>query len=311
MQLPDDFYKPFDITYKEITDAIETHRANIPYPVTAKWLNCLVDGFKKKRNEWPQNPLQEAEPLYAYMKEASRLRSRLLRLTACVYLHIAFDLPAVLADEWPGKGVWNDGPDEEHGEDAYFALGNIFPEVLYRVSLDFEVTGISGFLLRFLPSDATVALSRWVMLLRNAAWRHGRRLNNVWVDPDQRSMVQSKMIEAMTAALSHVKNSKPWKAGLLAPPDSAIAGMAVIAFTSPGISYFSENTNVYLLVSVVGNLLIMLYFVWSHWSEQYRKELICFIDQFGQNAMDYMEVAITDPKSLDEYLKKHDPKQTL
>jgi hypothetical protein len=132
-----------------------------------------------------------------------------------------------LADEWPASADWKSGPDELSAENAYFALRGIFPEVLKELRGNRAVMGLSGYILRIAPSDAVTALAHWMMHLRTAAWIHARRLHMAGISG--RTTIEPKMVQAMTTALEHVQNLKPWTAGILSPPDSAVLTSYIIA----------------------------------------------------------------------------------
>ncbi len=307
MPLPRDFYVPFDITYNDVTRRIYDYSETISDLRTRSWLETLVRGFLDERRNWPSNPLDEAPTTYReYMMLASRLRWRILHLTACAYLHISYDLPRVIADEWPNTGSWATGPDQKTGQYIYFDLRPIFSSVLHSVAKRRAVMGIPALFLSRLPNDIVGILSHWVLVLRASAWMHAQRLQSAG---PQRTYIEAKMMEAMIAALSHVQNSRPWPTEFLAPPDDAVfSSIGAWALTFDEISKGVTALNVILLMA---NALLLWWIYrllfWSLFRRDKLQDLGDFIDEFGWRVSQYVAAAVRDPEDLDRFLEEMAP----
>ena len=309
MNLPPNFYRPFDTVYYVVTGRIfafirdgriRTNPPNSFTPDELKWLECLVAEFWRARDQWPENPLLASpSPARYYITEATRLRLRLLRLSACAFLHISYDLPRVTADQWPGTGPWKGMISENGGERLYFELGSIFPEVLKSVYRHTWVMGGLAVGLWFVPSAIVGATSSWMLLLRRQAWAHARRLANMG---SGRAYVESQMIIAMTAALAHVKNLQPWTAGTLLPPDKAVFASAIVGFVG-----FQELLN-RLNTFAFGAFSVASLAIYAAYSRQRRtNEIVAFINELGSRIMEYLDVAINNPEGLDNYIERRAP----
>lgn len=305
MNLPAQFYAPFDLTYGMVTERIHEHCVTIPHPATNLWLKRLVTSFQTERSKWPENPLYAAarSPYFPYMREAARLRFRFLRLAACAYLHISYDLPRILADEWPASGSWKAGPAEAAGEDAYMKLAPIFERILVSKSHDREVVGIVASILHLVPTSAILTLNHGVMNLRRAAWSHGKRLHE---QPHQRPTIEAAMLRAMTAALQHVKDSRPWSGGLLFPPDEALRMPAATSLL--GVGEIAERPGLIMgILSILfgAGSLILFRLVYQ------RNELRSFLEEFTRRARKYVEFAVRNPNELEEYLRRSAPRRLV
>jgi hypothetical protein len=94
----------------------------------SQWLSTLIAGFQNERNNWAMQTNNEFKD---YLGSCARLRLPLLRLVAGAYLHISYDLARVVADNWPGRPR-SPEPSEVEGEELYFDLATVFPQVAHR-----------------------------------------------------------------------------------------------------------------------------------------------------------------------------------
>jgi hypothetical protein len=117
------FFEPFDRTWDEVSATMKEHLNQLPLSPERNWLDALIEGVKDERDEW----LNTAN-LSGYLNACSRLKSRFLRLMVATYLHISYDLPRVLADNW-----LTDPPPEVRREFIYFDLAPVFPDVLKKI----------------------------------------------------------------------------------------------------------------------------------------------------------------------------------
>ena len=151
MPLPRNFYRPFDRTYRKVTDKIALYDA--ADPAERRWLNALIDGFQAERDVWDTTP--ELSP---YFLRCTRLKHRLLHLAVCAFLHISYDLPRVIANGSPGFPPWLP-PSSLRGQWIYFDLASNFPEALQEIAHDRTVMGYPTLFTWLIPSTAMDSLS--------------------------------------------------------------------------------------------------------------------------------------------------------
>lgn len=305
MRLPTKYFEPFDITYREVTSQIRLFRLGASHDGSAEWLSVLTDRFWVERHLWEAN-LENNFQYREYFSVASRLRWKVLHLTACAYLHISYDLPRVLADNWPGTGNFRHGPDEAAGERAYFALHPVFQAAIIAVWRNPKVVGIAVVLSRIFPEGTSAVLVQSALHLRRAAWMHAERLRNA----SNRRYIEERMLEAMTAALRHVLSLKPWTAAGLMPPDEqvfvSVSGLLVAQY---GFSNF-DGSSVLSIAAIAISVLALAVTILTNWIRmnwEKFKEISEFIEEFARRVDEYVEYAVFNPESLSEYLWERDP----
>ena len=262
------------------------------------WVRVLVDQFWAERNKWPDNlAATSSSAAKEYFVAAVRLRPKILRLTACAFLHITYDLPRVLANEWPERGIWANLP-EQLAEGAFVALEPVFPRVAAVTAKNRRIFGWPSFGLRLIPNLLVEAASCWVFRLRLAAWSHARVLNH----SPNRANVEMRMMRAITAAIQHVQNLKPWRATLLSPPNAAVyaAQIGMIA----ALNRFEISVTLAMAFALLITVVLALIEFRRRISEQ-----IDFLDEFGNRLLEYLAVAVDEKSdiSLDNFLKSRDP----
>jgi hypothetical protein len=139
-----------------------------------------------------------------------------VHLVAAVFLHISYDLPRVLGNEWPQKGIWSAGPSEARGERLYFDLRSIFSDILSNNARRLAISGIFAPILWLVPLMVIGNLVHWVSHLREGAWRHGATLADL--NANER---------AQTLALADV-NNLPWTFTLPEPPNVVMRSVAIV-----------------------------------------------------------------------------------
>jgi hypothetical protein len=285
MELNKRYYAPFDRTYADVTKRIASEADLLTAP-DAEWLRRLVLTFSQERERW-----NDRAELSAYRTRWMHLRSRILRLVAGAYLHIGYDLPRALADDWPGSGSWKAGPNAARGQDIYFRLRTIFPESLVRSSRDLKTIGLPALLLRAASRRALTGAAIWVDNLRQGAWIHASILDTA---PD-RPVREAAMARAMTASLEDVSLLHPWSILHLGPPHDA--------FFTPGW------VSVTMLLSFLHEFveLIWLAFFSSYatrlWIDD-REQLSTtgdFVYAWGALLTDYLAIAVREPEGFDGY----------
>jgi hypothetical protein len=165
-------YASFARLYEDVTSALESFvldgliRGHITH-WERDWFKTLIDGFTIEFRAWPDYP--SGHPIRAYLDAFEERTPAQLRLAAHAFLHIAYDLPRVIA------GTLRTLPPPSR-----MALRSLFlrPAPLFRqIMLDQMRRGTFGILFRPLgflrPAEI---LGYWLLALRSVAWIHAESL---------------------------------------------------------------------------------------------------------------------------------------
>ena len=283
MDLQPQYFRPFDKVYQAVTRRIIARAGQLPPGNEPDWLTQIIADFQRERDQWPHS----AE-LAAYRDQWARLRFRVVWLVASVFLHVSYDLPRVLAENWPATGDWAGGPSEPRAELLYFDLRSIFGELLSNAAGRFAVTGVYAPLLRCVPAALIGNLGHWVGRLREGAWRHGRTLASL--ADDDRDNTEQRMIEAMTLALRDV-NNLPWTFTLPEPPDGAMRSFIVAAPVLVDPDVLGTMEAGLLLISLCLSSLICM-MVYASWAWLKTNKINLFVEEFGLRLERYIHLAI-------------------
>jgi len=283
--LPPDRVYPFDLVYDGVTIGIRAQLADSQAPLTSNgraWLARLIESFQAERALW-----NDRAELSSYRARWLLLRTRALKLAAGAYLHISYDLPRAMADDWPGSPVCHNLSEAE-GEAIYESLGPLFTECFHASARRYAIVGI-GWPIGYLPRGMGGFLVDWILLLREGAWRHARKLA---AQPAIRPLREAAMAKAMTAALEDVSRYFAWDASLLRPPVFA----APLAATS--------LTLLAVLMPMLLVLALVAYIAYRLGRERAWRRLQegQFLALFAALLHDYMEAAVNEPESFDQYL---------
>lgn len=171
------------------------------------WVLYMIQSFHNQFLTWQWKPATRG-----YLAGFHRRRSpRLFSLSGDVYLHIAYDLPRVIADSLSRRG-----PDDFNVEvmdptnryDArvlYLSAGPEFYEVLEKHATTFSVAGFFAF-----PAiigrklSALHVLGHWVIALRNTAWIHAEAL----CDSPNRTQLEDRLLDAVLQAATTATSSR-------------------------------------------------------------------------------------------------------
>ncbi|UFW90531.1 hypothetical protein BjapCC829_19145 [Bradyrhizobium barranii] len=273
-----DFVRPFDKTYDLVTLRIRDRALGLT-PIENAWLECLIREFQQERNKWDESKFT------GYRNEWKRLRFNLSRLAAAAYLHISYDLPRVIADQWPGKSPWQ-MPPQMRATSIFFSLDRDFLDVFSIVTKDSAIVGLPAYFLSPFSRKLLRSSTHWVLLLRRAAWQHADQLRQ----STNRRYVEERMLTAITLALKDVSDL-PWSIGTLLPPDDAFAPAVVPVWLSE-LDHFwmgaASTLALGLMVAYLGRKR------WKHYDE-----LSDFIEELGLRTHEYVSIAIQDPEGLE------------
>ncbi len=281
------YFEPFDRTYADVTKGMMSAAARLS-GADRDWLYRLIDTFATERTLWNRRP-----ELDDYRRRWRRLRTRFVRLAAGAYLHISYDLPRAIADDWPGKGSWSHGPTELRGEQIYSEIRDVFPRTLRRVSRDARISGWLVAVLAPLSTPMLAPLGTWLLHLRIAAWSHARIL----ATQPNRALREQAMALAVSAALEDASDFRPWRTALLQPPDHVLytpiwAGLvAVLLSWGPVVATIGLAAGVAFLVSEL-RIRTLLRSV----------ETMLFVQDLAERLLDYVDVAVHNPEEFASYL---------
>jgi hypothetical protein len=277
--------KPFDRTYADVTSRICDFAKRLPTPDT-DWLNCLIEVFAAERDEW-----EVRSELSGYRLRMTLFRYKILRLVGGAYLHISYDLPRAMADEWPGSGNWTAGPNPDRGKQIYFQLSDIFPAALIKSASDFRTVGWPAILQRRTAEDVLAPAAMWVDYQRQGAWLNAEFLAR----STNRNFVEMKMAEAMTAALDDASIWRPWSLAHLRPPNFILrspnwASWATLAPFLDGLAW------------VLAVALPTAIATWQLSRERFRLETLgSFVGAWGMLTLEYVSYAVREPEGFDAH----------
>lgn len=246
------FFHPFDVTYSEVSRQVRHLHQTLTDPIEKQWVKDLICNFQIEADKWDSKT-----DLVVYRRLTYELRLKILQLGAAAYLHISYDLPRVLASQWPGSGPSGLIP-LSRVEKIYNEIGSYFPDVIDDIQIMPEVAGVSRVPLRWQAAKSVMRL--WVGRLRDGAWKHAEKLQQM--PPLQRSTVERMMLDEITNALQEVSFTYPWTLLDLAPPDAAFrneSGPVIYLASAPILAHEFTNGEISLMISILS--LIMSLFL--------------------------------------------------
>jgi len=163
--------KPFALVYSDVTTAIRKYYAK--HPEAKLFLEYLIESFYEEYLLWTAEFPERY--LSAWHRKAS---GRAYRLIGHAYLHIAWDLPRVVAECMPEGRLEAFQISEEDAAYHFGQANAIFRDVLHRNLRRFEVAGlVSGPGRLFSAHSAFVeSMLHWIITMRMTAWLLGASL---------------------------------------------------------------------------------------------------------------------------------------
>jgi hypothetical protein len=275
MRLPPSYFRPFDKVYRAVTADICSRAATLAGDERT-WLERLVVTFLEERQRW-----NDSGQLAGYRAIWLRLNTPLLRLAAGAYLHVAYDLPRAMANDWPGQGRWAHAPTVARGEGVFMGLASIFP-------LHFQLSLGLGWLPPGLFRDY---LDAPMDRLRRGAWAHARILATEPGRPQR----EAAMAEALTMGLKDAWDLQPWKIKkFLRPPDGAVFPVVTVPLLTL-VAGSSLATGLTVAVVLWG------LFEWRLYVARNRQMQREFIATWGEMLEDYVRVAVREPEDLERF----------
>ena len=248
-------FKPFDLVYEEITQRIRQFAVNLTNKDEVTWLNILIVAFRHESDKWDTNGL-----LDAYRREVEHLHWRVLQLTAGAYLHVSYDLPRILATNWPGSDHLP-APNEQRGEIIYDQLSPEFRGAIASVCTRPEIVGIAGLPIGRISFVAAIA-GHWIQNLRRAAWSHAHQM--LACSSADREQLENVLLTAVTTSLTHTTRWAPWSFLYLYPPllpDLNNRDRLYFAPPLPALATLSDDSVWRPMLLIIGIVLLLLLFV--------------------------------------------------
>jgi hypothetical protein len=253
--------EPFWVLYDEVTDAIREEIKERDFDNEQReFLEFLVAGFFKEYEQWTRETWTDR--YLALFKHRAPYRA--LHLIGQAYLHIAYDLPRVLADF---QHHYDPDLDE-----AYLALQPALERALRRCANKRRAFGRFA-ILAYLPFKNQLygTLLYWVVALRSVALAHGRMLNSM--PPIRRRKYERKIRRAVRSSAQHALEHAYIPTGWLAALKPPVLMLAVFPFT---ITFTVEERHVIILVAVLAVLFVLRILT-------LQRHLIGFAQVFGQD----------------------------
>jgi Family of unknown function (DUF5995) len=210
--------------YDAVTKEIEQYRDNAENGLSEherEWLTTLILGFRERFETWIPEETKYLQTLYGQTDEP-------FTLPCHAYLHIAYDLPLVIAATLqPRAGSNAPVVNKDRARQIFFSMTGAFKNAM---NSDWPKPMMVA-LLQLRALDAEGLFLNWIALLRAGAWNsacdlaHARETDR----PTLRRKLHQQIYETLKNARAH---SRIWgKIFALVPPDPIAmwSGAATIA----------------------------------------------------------------------------------
>lgn len=171
--------KPFKLLYESVDRGLERYLDDHGgLDAQAKqWLEWLIDNFRDEFDAWPSR-----RHLKPYLnKLRSRSTDPALRLAGHAYLHVAYDMPRVIArslrTNFPGRTTNQTGSrvPRDAAKLVYLDVASVLIQVVTNYTFDRDDSLLLSALSRIpiLPKLVLSAIAHWMVALRTLAFVHG------------------------------------------------------------------------------------------------------------------------------------------
>lgn len=265
--------QPFHLLYEEVTRKLNEYLDN-PLNEDAlstlekEWLRYLIHSFRDNYKAWEKG----GPRLIRYLNRFRTLFSSpyAFRLIGHAYLHIAYDLPRIVADSLSNDGYSASGKDPL-GRDLPIAIDRVrargifqkqsplFLELAEKAFRRYGIAGIPGVISKLIPERLSLfrVFGNWVVGLRMSAWVHGEVLRDV--NTTERQIRESRLLYAVDQAAADVVGRKYnpfWWPSRLQSPDILLAIVVVQGGVFGDIPVWSRYLTLgFLLLLLIGYLL--------------------------------------------------------
>ena len=210
---------PFEEMYDQVTTSLKGFAAKIPSATEEAWFNYLIESFLRNYKLWANDP-----NIAGYLKIFKG--GKLFRLIGCVYLHVGYDMPRVIANSFLGdkSGQLDDVGifipptiSRAKGARLYLVPTPTFSDLLIKNSTKWSVIGAYS-IFGWLPGLESVmrCFGHWVIVLRTTAWMQAEILQSSPI----RQSLEAKLLKDMENAAATLKRTylpPQWMAQLVPP----------------------------------------------------------------------------------------------
>ena len=278
--------------YKDITRTIEnkiSSRAISDDEVNL--LRFLYFGF------WLEyKPNWQGSPINGVLLRLQTRASKPLQVSCQAFLHMAYDLPRVIANALTANPPL--GMDPFNMEEAYFQMDNLFDKPLKAQFKSFRSVGIFALPSKFLGSSFSLAnvAAVWVRDIRARSFRHARTLARAQqVGPNTRVKVESDLklavIEAIDEVLEHRFNPALLFTFLRSPsiaiPCIAVPILLALAIPDGPVRVAPEHMPLWVKIAIAASSTVLVYLVAAFWG------LMRLVAEAGSKVADAAESVMT------------------
>jgi hypothetical protein len=249
----DESTQPFRSLYGRVTFSLLNYAASLAggsHGTDYLWFKYLVDGFEAEYQKWATNP-----HMRSYLERTDEL-SKAGRLVLYAYLHIAYDLPRVIADSL----LTGNAPARIRCKQIFARADFTFIEAFGYCSRIWSIFGVYSIPLKCLYTvngslfDQFVEIvGKWPLVLRNEAWDLGERLASA---PNRQEIEEGmwRFVDDQTRAiLKLTKSPRKIVTSLISPR---------LCVVLPTLIFFFDDWLIYLAVGLFVLALIGGFTLW-------------------------------------------------
>jgi hypothetical protein len=165
--------REFRTLYAAVTEELSMFKNALP-PADQPWIECLIKGFQEKFDSWEHDA-----KLDAYLRALDKQNRQILRLLGHVYLHVAYDLPRVIAGSFAER-------EHDRFREIYSGMKDHFINAFTTTCGDSNVVGAwygvgARLGLRFFYGNSKALIhfvwGGWLLPLRHQAWENAITLS--------------------------------------------------------------------------------------------------------------------------------------
>lgn len=251
--------KPFSILYEKVEQYLTAYVSNRKNPdrlslQEKEWFTFLITNFRTEFSKW------EADLKLHHYLDYFRDGSNAYKTLGCAYLHIAYDLPRVIADSLKVQHSFASGLDIGRARGIYLQQAPAFFELIENHGTNKEVFGrFFSFLNGIIPDRFSLVgvMGNWILALRTTAWVHAEILNSCV--PGKRAELEDTLLNAINQAADYVskdrRNMTGWPRRLKPQQMLKISGLVILlqetGQQTPVEQYSSGQTVLPWLVTLI------------------------------------------------------------
>jgi hypothetical protein len=208
MSLADENVRPFATLYEKVEQYLTAYvnNPNNPDRLSSSekdWFNFLITNFRNEFGKWAADVR-----LQGYL-DFFRKGSNAYKALGCAYLHIAYDLPRVIADSLKDEHSFANGLDLGRARGIYLQQAPAFFDIIENQGTNNEIFGhLFSFLNWITPDRFSLVgvMGNWILALRTTAWVHAEILKSC--TPKKRADLESSLLDAITQAANDVAGDR-------------------------------------------------------------------------------------------------------